>query len=57
MPIHDNKGSKLLGSGMPREEPLHNPTSKELLVGKSIAKDSEHCATELDQSRIEKTHA
>ena len=42
---------------LPQRDPGHNPTSEELLVEKSIAKDSEHCATELDQSRIEKTHA
>ena len=38
-------------------DPGHNPTSKELLLESSIAKGSETCATELEQSRIEKTHA
>ena len=37
-------------------DPRHNPTSK-LLLGRSIAKESEPCATELEQSRIEETHA
>ena len=34
-----------------------HPTSKELLLERSIAKESELCATELEQSRIEETHA
>ena len=35
----------------------YKPTSKELLLESSIAKESELCATELEQSRIEETHA
>ena len=37
--------------------PGHNPTSSELLLERSIAKERELCSTELEQSRIEETHA
>ena len=35
----------------------HNPTSTEFLLERSFAKVSEPCSTELEQSRIEETHA
>ena len=38
-------------------DPGHNPTSNELLLERSIAKESERCSTELEQSTIEETHA
>ena len=38
-------------------DPGHNPTSSELLLERYIAKDGELCSTELEQSRIEETHA
>ena len=37
--------------------PGHNPTSDELLVERPIAKENEPCSAELEQSRIEETHA
>ena len=37
--------------------PGHNPTSFELLLERSIAKESEFCCTEMEQFRIEETHA
>ena len=42
---------------LPRRDPGHNPLSEELLLERSIAKESEPCSTELEQSRIEETHA
>ena len=42
---------------LPHREPGHHPTSKELLMERSIAKEREPCATELEESRIEETHA
>ena len=38
-------------------DPGHNPTSSELLVEGSVAKESEPCSAEMEQSRIEETHA
>ena len=38
-------------------DPGHNPTSSELLLERSIAKESETCSTEMEQFRIEETHA
>ena len=38
-------------------DPGHNPTSSELLLERCIAKENELCSTELEQSRIEETHA
>ena len=38
-------------------DPGHNPTSKEFLLERSIAKESEPCAAESEQSLIEETHA
>ena len=38
-------------------DPGHNPTSSELLLERFIAKESELCSTEIEQSRIEETHA
>ena len=38
-------------------DPGHNPTNSELLLERSIANESEPCSTELEQSRIEETHA
>ena len=38
-------------------DPGHNPTSIELLLERSIANESELCSAELEQSRIEETHA
>ena len=38
-------------------DPGHNPTSSELLLDRFIAKERELCSTEMDQSRIEETHA
>ena len=35
--------------------PGHNPTSSELLLERSVAKESEPCSPELEQSRIEET--
>ena len=40
-----------------RRDPGHNPTSDDLLLERSIAKESEPCSTEMEQSRIEDTHA
>ena len=38
-------------------DPGHNPTSSELLLERSVAKESEPCSAEMEQSRIEETHA
>ena len=38
-------------------DPGHNPTSSELLLERSIAKESELCSTEMEQSSVEETHA
>ena len=38
-------------------DPGHNPTSTEFLLGRSVAKESEPCSTEMEQSRIQETHA
>ena len=38
-------------------DPGHNPTSNALLLERSIAKESELFAAELEQSRTEETHA
>ena len=38
-------------------DPEHHPAIHELLLERSIAKESEPCSTELEQSRIEETHA
>ena len=38
-------------------DPGHNPTSNELLLERSIAKESELCSAELERSRIEEIHA
>ena len=38
-------------------DPDHNPTSSELLLERSVAKESEPCSTEMEQSTIEDTHA
>ena len=35
----------------------HNPTSSELLLERSVAKESEPCSTEMEQSSIEETLA
>ena len=37
--------------------PGHNPTSSELLLERSVAKESEPCSTEIEQSSIEETYA
>ena len=37
-------------------DPDHNPTSSKLLVERSVAKESEPCSTEMEQSSIEETH-
>ena len=37
--------------------PGHNPTSSEFLLERFIAKESEPCCTEIEQSGIEETHA
>ena len=37
--------------------PDHNPISSELLLERSVAKESEPCSTEMEQSSIEETHA
>ena len=39
------------------KDPNHNPTSSELLLERSVAKESEPCSTEMEQSGIEETHA
>ena len=47
-----------MGSDVPREEPLRGwVTSSELLLERSVAKESEPCFTEMEQSSIEETHA
>ena len=38
-------------------DPGHNPTSSDVLLGRSVAKESEHCCSELEHSRIEENHA
>ena len=38
-------------------DPSHNPTSSELLLERSVAKESELCSTEMEQSSIEETRA
>ena len=38
-------------------DPGHNPTSSELLLERSVAKESALCSTEMEQSRIEENHA
>ena len=38
-------------------DPGHRPTTSELLCERSIAKGSEPCSTEMEQSRIEEAHA
>ena len=38
-------------------DPGHNPTSSELLLERSVAKESELCSTEMEQSSVEETHA
>ena len=38
-------------------DPGHNPTSSEIRVERLILKESELCSTEMEQSRIEETHA
>ena len=38
-------------------DPGHNPTSSELLMESSTAQESEPCSAEMEQSRIEETHA
>ena len=38
-------------------DPDHNPTSSELLLERSVAKESEPCSTEIEQSSIKETHA
>ena len=43
--------------GLPHIEPGPNPTSKELLRERAIAKENETSAAELNKSRIEETHA
>ena len=40
--------------GLHVRDPGHNPTSNELLLERSVAKESEPCSTELKQSRIQK---
>ena len=35
----------------------HNSTSSELLLERSVAKESEPCSAEMEQSSIEETHA
>ena len=39
------------------KDPGDNPTSSELLLERSVAKESELCSTEMEQSSIEETHA
>ena len=43
--------------GIPHIEPGPNPTSKESLRERAIAKENETSAAELNKSRIEETHA
>ena len=38
-------------------DPDHNPTSSELLLERSVAKESEPCSTKMEQSSSEETHA
>ena len=38
-------------------DPDHNPTSSAVLLERSVAKESEPCSTEVEQSSIEETHA
>ena len=38
-------------------DPDHNPISSELLLERSVAKESELCSTEMKQSSFEETHA
>ena len=51
------RGKKRFVEELPHREPGPNPTCKELLFERSIAKECEPCAEELEQSRIEETHA
>ena len=51
------RGKNRFVEGLHARDPGHNPTSNDLLVERSIAKESEPCSTELEQSRIEETHA
>ena len=51
------RGKNRFVDGLPHRDPGHNPTSKAFLLERSVAKESELCATELEQSRIEETHA
>ena len=37
-------------------DPDHNPTRSELLLERSVAKESEPCSTEMEQCSIEETH-
>ena len=39
------------------QDPGHNPTSSQLLLERFVAKESELCSTEMEQSNIEETHA
>ena len=38
-------------------DPGHNPASEDLLLERSIAKESEPWSTEMEQSRIQEAHA
>ena len=51
------RGKNRFVAVLPHREPGPHPTSKELLMERSIAKEREPFATELEQSRIEETHA
>ena len=51
------RGKNRFVDALPHRDPGHNPTSKEFLLERSIAKESEPCATESEQSLIEETHA
>ena len=51
------RGQNRFVEEVPHLEPGPNPTSKDLLRDSVIAKGNESCATELNQSRIEETHA
>ena len=62
--FHNKERFKILGGDLPSHveelrlnDPDHNPTSSELLLERYVAKESEPCSTELEQSRIRETHA
>ena len=51
------RGKKRYVEELHFRDPGHNPTSSELLLERSIAKEGEPCSAEMEQSRIEETHA